>query len=277
MEASKIPDADLIDLVFEGRNKAYGAYQLRKNYHRRVWIALAITGSFTAFLFFSLYISDSLSRNQKAAIEVKEIVIEEIEEKEQLNEPPPPPAQKQEVPKVEVTRFTIPVVVNDDEVKDEDIPPVVTDLEGAKIAAVSETGGIDERIIIPPPDLTEGEGMLLDPEPEDENTVHIKVEVDAAFPGGINAWKNYLQKNLSNKVPMTKGAPPGFYTVVIQFIVDRHGNISDVKGLTSQGYGMEEEAVRVIRQGPKWTPAIQKGRSVSAYRKQPITFMIGVE
>jgi periplasmic protein TonB len=56
--------------------------------------------------------------------------------------------------------------------------------------------------------------------------------------------------------------------------VDKGGNISDVKALTSHGYGMEEEAVRAIKRGPKWTPAIQNGRNVNAYRQQPITFVV---
>jgi protein TonB len=64
---------------------------------------------------------------------------------------------------------------------------------------------------------------------------------------------------------------------VVQFIVDKEGNISDVKALTNQGYGMEDEAVRVIKKGPNWTPAQQNGRYVKAYRKQPITFVVSGE
>ena len=70
------------------------------------------------------------------------------------------------------------------------------------------------------------------------------------------------------------GAPAGTYTVVVQFVVDKEGNMSDVKALTSHGYGMEDEAVRVIKKGPQWKPAIQNGRNVKAYRRQPITFQI---
>jgi protein TonB len=64
---------------------------------------------------------------------------------------------------------------------------------------------------------------------------------------------------------------------MVQFIVDKQGNISDVKALTNHGYGMEEEAIRAIKRGPKWTPAIQNGRNVNAYRKQPITFVVAEE
>ena len=60
----------------------------------------------------------------------------------------------------------------------------------------------------------------------------------------------------------------------MQFVVDKEGVISDVKGLTSKGYGMEEEAVKIIKKGPAWEAAVQNGRKVKAYRKQPITFIV---
>ena len=101
-----------------------------------------------------------------------------------------------------------------------------------------------------------------------------KVEVEAEFPGGLPAWRRYLERNLNAQVPSDAGAPTGSFTVVVKFIVDKSGSISDVKALTNHGFGMEEEAVRAIKRGPKWTPAIQNGRNVNAYRQQPITFVV---
>ena len=83
-----------------------------------------------------------------------------------------------------------------------------------------------------------------------------------------------MEKNLNPDVPIENGAPEGSYTVVVQFIVDKEGKISDVKATTNHGHGMEEEAIKVIRKGPDWIPAIQNGRQVKAYRKQPITFVV---
>ena len=108
----------------------------------------------------------------------------------------------------------------------------------------------------------------------DEPEIFSRVEIDAAFPGGPLAWRKFLETNLRGETPVDKGAGPGNYTTIIQFIVDKDGNVSDVKPLTKLGYGMEEEAVRVIRKSGKWKPAIQNGREVKAYRKQPITFQI---
>lgn len=109
-----------------------------------------------------------------------------------------------------------------------------------------------------------------EPEPE----IFTRVEIDAAFPGGSAAWRNFLETNLDGNIPVKKGAPVGTFTVVVQFIVDLNGNISDVIPLTRLGYGMEEEAIRVIKKSGKWRPAIQNGREVRAYRRQPITFQV---
>jgi hypothetical protein len=101
-----------------------------------------------------------------------------------------------------------------------------------------------------------------------------KVEIEATFPGGNTGWRKFLELNLRSDIPVNKGAPAGIYTVWIQFVVDKHGVISDIKPLTSWGFGMEEEVVRVIRKAPNWEPAIQNGKPVKAYRKQPVAFQI---
>jgi hypothetical protein len=108
----------------------------------------------------------------------------------------------------------------------------------------------------------------------DENKIYEKVEIEASFLGGDSKWRQYLERNVNGQVATDNGAPEGAYTTVVQFVVDKEGNISDVRALTNHGYGMEEEAMRVIKRGPKWNPAVQNGRQVKAYRKQPITFRV---
>jgi periplasmic protein TonB len=113
-----------------------------------------------------------------------------------------------------------------------------------------------------------------DAENNEEEKVYNKVEIDARFPGGDKEWRKYLERTLNAATPVDRGAPAGTYTVVVQFVVDKEGNISDVKALTNHGYGMEAEVIRVIRKGPKWEPAMQNERMVKAYRKQPVTFQV---
>ena len=111
-------------------------------------------------------------------------------------------------------------------------------------------------------------------EAPDDNKIFNKVEVEAAFPGGESAWVKYLRKNLDPNVPIDNGAPEGTYQVVVRFVVSKDGSISDVQAETTHGYGMEQEAIKIIKKGPKWTPALQNGRNVNAYRRQPITFVV---
>ncbi len=101
-----------------------------------------------------------------------------------------------------------------------------------------------------------------------------RVEEEAEFPGGIREWSKFLQKNLNASVPSDNKARKGKYTVVIRFIVDKDGEISDIVAETNHGYGMEKEVMRVIAQGPKWIPAMQNGSVVKAYRRQPVTFLV---
>ena len=97
---------------------------------------------------------------------------------------------------------------------------------------------------------------------------------EAEFPGGSAEWMFFLQQHLKPKVPVKKGAPKGTYITIIRFIVTKEGNISDIKAETKNGYGMEEEAIRVIKKSPKWIPCIFLDKIVNAYRRQPITFVI---
>ncbi len=110
-----------------------------------------------------------------------------------------------------------------------------------------------------------------------DNLVFQKVDIQASFPGGAAAWRNYLLKKLDVKVPINNKAPEGAYTVIVRFIVNRDGTISDVTAETKNGYGMEQEAIKVIENGPKWKPGIQNGNEVTSVRRQPITFIVAGE
>lgn len=108
---------------------------------------------------------------------------------------------------------------------------------------------------------------------DDYDKTFTKVYMEASFPGGADILKVYLQENLNTNVPKKNGAPAGTYTVVVQFIVAKDGSISDVEAVTRPGYGMENEAIRVIAGGPKWEPGRVDG-PVKSYKKQPITFIV---
>jgi protein TonB len=274
MEANKILNADILDLVFEHRNKEYGAYELRKTYNGRITKALIYTAAFAIVALGGSFLANSIGNDDAKQFKVNDLVMEEIQQEDKKPEPPPPPPPKQEPPKVEMTKFTPPKIVKDEEVKKDEIPPETKELEDTKIDVVSQEGIKDEGLA---PVIDQGKQVIEEKKEEDENKVFEKVEIEATFPGGEGAWRKFLERNLNANTPVDNGAPEGQYTVWVQFIVDKEGVISDVKPLTSHGYGMEAEAAKIIKKGPKWTPAQQNGRQVKAYRKQPITFVVQAE
>lgn len=100
------------------------------------------------------------------------------------------------------------------------------------------------------------------------------VQIPPKFPGGVDAWNKYLQRQLKADIVTTKGGPPGTYKVVVSFTVDTEGNLSDIKAENDPGYGTAEEAARVIKRGPKWIPAVQNGKNVTARTTQTITWEV---
>lgn len=101
--------------------------------------------------------------------------------------------------------------------------------------------------------------------------IYSKFDVPASYPGN---WRSFLERNLNGQIAVANHAPAGNHTVILQFIVDVNGELSDIKALTKVGYGLEEEAIRVIEKSGSWKPAIVKNKAVKAYRKQPITFQV---
>lgn len=276
MEANKILSADVLDIIFEDRNKDYGAYDLRKTYNKRIVLALVITASIALLALLGSIIASQLTPKSTGPEKKKEFQLQAVvQEKppEEVLPPPPPPPKPPDPPKVELTKFTPPKIVEDEKVVEP--PPPQEELKTENIAAINQEGIEDKEIKVDVVD--QGTGIVQQKVEEDPNKVFEKVEIEASFKGGEAAWRKYLERNLNANTPVDNNAPEGTYTVWVQFIVDKDGAISDVKALSNHGYGMEEEAVKVIKKGPAWVPAVQNGRQVKAYRKQPITFVVTSE
>ena len=277
MDINKIKSADFLDILFEGRNKEYGAYELRKTYNKRIMIAIA--GMVVACLIF--FLSQVLANredNDKNKMVVQDVQLEDIKIEEKKPElPPPPPPPKVEPPKVEITKFTPPKIVKDEEVKEP--PPPQEKLEDTKIGTINQEGKKDEGFVAPP--VETGTGVVAAPKKveEDYDKVFTKVEKEAKFPGGLDGWKKYLERNLDAQVAANDGAAEGNYTVKVQFIVDKEGNISNVQAIEvpKPCPSCGPEAVKVIKKGPKWEPAVQNGRNVIYQAIQFVTFQVAQE
>jgi protein TonB len=282
MDANKILSADLIDLVFEGRNKNYGAYELRTGYNKRLRNSLLLTVALGLLILLLSFISSLDLGEKKGQVQIKEVELEEIKQEEKPEPPPPPPPKPPEPPKVEMAKFTPPKVVKDEEVKEDEKPPEVEKLEDTKIGTVNQEGQKDEGIVAPPVEST----VVEAPVQEDYDKVFQKVEIDAEFPGGVSGWTRYVTREIERNIDeLQDDGRSG--TVVVLFIVDKEGGVSEVRALpcSEAGVGnclppnskLAEIAVNAIKKGPKWKPAVQNGRNVKAYRRQPVTFQLAEE
>ena len=276
MEANKILSADFLDILFEGKNKSYGAYELRKTYNSRMVKALIAMGALLLILLLGSVLANKMNSNADDALEVTDMEMAEVKKDEPPPPPqPPPPPTPPPPPEIKQVQFTPPKIVKDEEVKpDEKIEEIKED----QVISTKTVESENTTQVVQAPVEDKGTQVVEVPvKAVEEDKVFTKVEIEAEYPGGQGAWANYLRKNLSGDVATQNGAEPGTYTVIIKFIVSKDGSISDVSSETSIGKGMEQEAIRVIKKGPKWTPAQQNGSIVKAYRRQPITFVVTEE
>ena len=277
MEANKILDADILDIIFDGKNKAYGAYQLRKTYNSRMAKALIAVGVLLLVVVGGTLIVSFI--NAKAAKDELTVVDTQMAEVKKDEPPPPPPPPPPPTPppppEIKQIQFTPPKIVKDELVKKDE---VIKELEPDAVISTKTVESDNTKQVVQAPVEDKGSQVVEVPvKAVEEDKIFTKVEIEAEYPGGTGAWKKFLERNLNGQVAADNSAPSGKYTVVVRFIVAKDGSVSDITPETSVGYGMEAEAVRAIKKAPKWTPAQQNGNIVKAYRRQPITFMVGEE
>ncbi len=278
MEATKILDASLLDILFENRNKDYGAYQLRKNYKRQLISAILLT-LVLATLFSIIALHGKKIPNNISIIVPETITIKTIQQpKPKIVLPKPPkPAT---APRIQVTKFTILKVLNDKLVPPDEVPPKQT-TTNLNIGAFNQKGLNKPGLLATPREIKGfgDNGKGLGNSSGDGNAPFVTVQVKAQFPGGEEAWRRYLERNLRQEIPVENGAPSGMYAVTVSFLVNAKGDVSEVKVLNAPtpDFGISAEAIRVIAQGPKWIPAIQNGRYVAFRQTQRIVFQVQQE
>jgi len=272
MDSNKILSSDILDIIFEGRNKSYGAYDLRKSYNGRLTRALLYTAALALLIFLGTVFASVFKKKDSDKLIVRDTQLAEIKKDAPPPPPPPPPPPKAPPPpEINQVKFTPPKIVKDEEVKpDEKIEEIKED----QVISTKTVESDNTKQVVQAPVEDKGTQIVEVKKEDDENKIFNKVEVEAAFPGGEAAWRNYLQKNLNGSVPADNGAGEGTYTVIVKFVVSRDGSLSDISCENDPGFGTCQEAIRVIKKTKNWTPAIQNGRNVNAYRRQPITFLV---
>jgi len=276
MEISTILTADILDIIFEGRNKEYGAYDLRRTYRRRLALSITVMLSVICLLFIGFAFAGKKTLQAKDMFIPPDPTLEAVKPKAKEVEPLPLPKPPATPTQVQVIRNTPPRIVQDDQVPPDEKPPVNDDLENVKIGNMNKDGIQDDGTVIAPPGDGEGKGIIEKPRKDDEedDVIFRKVEIESMYPGGLPAWQRFLNRNLKYPQQAFDDGVQGFVTV--QFIVDKEGNVSDVEAVSGP-QELRAEAVRVIKRSGQWTPAVQNGNKVKSYKKQPIGFRIAEE
>lgn len=254
------------DILFANRNKAYGAYEIRKKYSAFVSRSLLIGVAIFALALLIPAIVRALNPPEEE--EKEQIVSAELMEPPPLdpNEPPPPPPPPVEIPKVDQVRFLPPEVVEDEKVPQEEKIATVEELDTANAAAVTQQGdpNAEEDIVVE----ESGNGnAVIDEAPKEE--IFTAVEIMPSFNGDL---KKFLERNLRYPNAAQRAGVEG--KVYVQFIVGQNGDIRDVQVVKGLGFGLDEEAIRVVKMMPNWNPGRQGGRTVTVKYTQPIVFKL---
>jgi protein TonB len=195
----------------------------------------------------------------------KEIKYTELSEPPPIdkNTPPPPPPDLPPPPPKTI-KFTPPVIKPDELVKEEDVPPPIEEMQQAEISTVD----VDADATY---DFSAETQVVEEKAPE----IFMYVEQMPEFPGGQAELLKYLQKNLRYPAAARENGIEG--KVVLQFVVDEGGKISEIQTVRDIGGGCAEESIRVVRSMPPWKPGKQNGNAVKVYFKLPVTFKLGTE
>lgn len=266
-----------VDLVFESKNKSYGAYQLRKNTGKRnVKSMLIVFGTIAAILIASwAKVAIENAMPKKVAIETDVELSKLAQKKEpakvERKEPVKVEMEQKVVEKVKSSvKFTAPEIKKDDEVKPEDELKSQDELSKTNTAIGSfDVKGNDEAA----GEVLKAKEVIADEKPKEEETkVFDVVEQMPSYPGGMGALMQYLSSNIKYPVIAEENGIQG--RVVCTFVVERDGSITDVRVAKSVDPSLDKEACRVIKSMPHWIPGKQNGSAVRVKYTLPVTFRL---
>lgn len=264
------------DLVFEGRNQSYGAYKLRKGTAKRnVW-ALIIVGLAAALLYLGLQLQKMAEANKKVentqAVELAKLNTEKKEAKVEKKE-----IIKQEPEKVveqvkSSVKFTAPIIKKDSEVKEEEEIKLDEVQKSDKAVGAFTVEGNDEVGGA----VLKAKEDIAAPEPPkhvvEETKIFTVVEQMPMYPGGDAALMGYLRDNIKYPTVAAENGVQG--RVVVGFVVERDGSITDVNILRGVDPSLDREAMRVVKSMPRWNPGKQNGSAVRVKYQVPVSFRL---
>ncbi len=257
------------DLIFEGRNKDYGAYKMRARAARRLNFSVVLVIVIAA-VGFSIPRLITMVTPEKKEVMTEVTTLSQLEEPEVKQEEvqkvqpvaPPPPALKSSI------KFTAPVIKKDEEVADEDQMKSQEELTESKVTiSIADVQGTDEEGGV----LVEDLKQVVTEAPVEEEVFDM-VEQAPQFPGGQAELMSWLGKNIRYPVIAQENGIQG--RVICQFVVGSDGSVRDIKVVRSLDPSCDKEAVRVIQSMPKWIPSRQNGKAVSVRYTLPVMFRL---
>lgn len=259
-----------LDLVFEGRNKKYGAYELRKENPKTSIRSLLIGGVIFAFAAISPKLIDMIPKGGEDDIIDQKITTVNLnqpkKEEVKIEEPKKPEPPK---PKIDEVKFLPPKVVEAKEVKEE--LKAVEELKDKTISNKDQEGDKDAKVTIDQP--TGDNDKVTEVV---DNTIYSSagLEVQPEFPGGLQAFYKYCASHYKTDEIAEKLSSDLSGKVFVEFVVEKDGSLTDIKVLRDLGYGTGEEAKRMLKTVPRWAPGEQNGKKVRARYVLPISVSI---
>lgn len=263
----------LDEIVFENRNKAYGAYDLRTSYRSMLTKAFILgTVLFCVAAITPFVIMKIKQMQAKETTEVNANLIDILPEQEQIieqpkDEPPPPPPPPKEEPKIEVIQNVVPEPVKAPKV--ETPPPPISEQLKTTTGVVAQEGIKAPAYAPPPPPPSTGKVKTVEVKPQvSETQVYTEVEQLAEFPGGINAFRSKVANSFDTSV---MSGDEGTLKTDITFVVERDGSITDVKA-SGPNRDFNDEAIRTVKSiKNKWAAAKINGKAVRYRYRLPLT------
>ena len=268
-------DNGWVDLVFEGKNQAYGAYQLRKDTGKRNVMALLVMFAIGVAIAAIVAIKGVVENAMKSDVAIEaDVELAKLAEKKEakVEKKEEPKVEKIEVERVKSSvKFVPPVIKKDDEVKPEEELKSQEELNKTNTAiGAFDVKGNDEAA----GEVLKAKEVIAQPEPpkEEETKVFDVVEQMPSFPGGQSALLQYLSSNIKYPVVAEENGVQG--RVIVTFVVEKDGSITDVKVVKSVDPSLDKEAQRVVKSMPKWIPGKQNGSAVRVKYTVPVTFRL---
>ena len=263
-----------LDIIFEGKNKDYGAYTLRSGSPKRHAVAFIVVAAAAVLTFLAASLINTYNQNKQKekitdVVQMSDISMKNAEvPKENIEkryEAPPPVELKSTI------KFTAPVIMDDNKVNENNQITSQDELVGAKVEISTTTViGTDEQFGKNIADLEKDKLVVGEKAPDEE--VHIVVEQPPSFPGGDAALMEYLNNNISYPAIAVDMNIQG--KVTCSFVVGKDGSIQDVRVERSVDGSLDKEAVRVIKSMPRWIPGRQGGNAVKVKYYLPVTFRL---